>query len=87
MVKIVTVLCIEMPKQLTIMSNLNETMRTKHLTTTDVTSNRTAKHLVMVKTNITQYKIGQFDEWRLTYSAELIKIPIEKQNEAHLDAI
>jgi len=85
MVKIVTVLCIEMPKQLTIMSNLNETMRTKHLTTTDVTSNRTAKHLVMVKTNITQYKIGQFEEWRLTYSAELITI--EKQNEAHLDAI
>ena len=76
-----------MPKQLTIMSNLNETMRTKHLTTTDVTSNRTAKHLVMVKTNMTPYKIGQFDEWRLTYSAGLIKIPIEKQNEAHLDAI
>jgi len=41
----------------------------------------------MVKTNMTPYKIGQFDEWRLTYSAELIKIPIEKQNEAHLDAI
>jgi len=39
----------------------------------------------MVKTNITQYKIGQFEEWRLTYSAELITI--EKQNEAHLDAI
>jgi len=41
----------------------------------------------MVKTNMTPYKIGQFDEWRLTYSAELIKITIEKQNEAHLDAI